>query len=82
MHLVEAYLDACVAEIDRAVARTGCLPATSVFFGGGTPSLVPADALMRVLDHIPLAPRRRGHRRVQPRHGRRAHLLRAYRRRA
>jgi putative oxygen-independent coproporphyrinogen III oxidase len=30
-------------------------PATSVFFGGGTPSLVPAQALMRVLDAIPLA---------------------------
>ena len=26
-----------------------------MFFGGGTPSLVPAEALMRVLDHIPLA---------------------------
>lgn len=54
-HLVEAYLDACVAEIRRAVDLE--LPeATSVFFGGGTPSLVPADSLMRVLDHIPLAP--------------------------
>ena len=37
---------ACRAEIERAVAD-GCPPATSVFFGGGTPSLVPADALMR-----------------------------------
>jgi putative oxygen-independent coproporphyrinogen III oxidase len=31
--------------------------ATSVFFGGGTPSMVPAGALMHVLDAIPLAPR-------------------------
>ena len=54
-HLVEAYLDACVAEIRRAV-DLGLPEATSVFFGGGTPSLVPADSLMRVLDHIPLAP--------------------------
>ena len=55
MHLVEAYLDACVADIGRAV-DLGLPEATSVFFGGGTPSLVPAEALMRVLDHIPLAP--------------------------
>ena len=51
MHIVDAYLDACVADLDRA--RDEGLPeATSVFFGGGTPSLVPADALMRVLDHV------------------------------
>ncbi len=30
-------------------------PATSVFFGGGTPSLVPGQALMTVLDAVPLA---------------------------
>jgi len=30
--------------------------ATSVFFGGGTPSMVPASALMDVLDAVPLAP--------------------------
>jgi oxygen-independent coproporphyrinogen-3 oxidase len=30
-------------------------PATSVFFGGGTPSLVPAEALMMVLDAVSLA---------------------------
>ena len=54
MHLVDAYLDACVVDIGRAV-DAGLPEATSVFFGGGTPSLVPAEALMRVLDHIPLA---------------------------
>jgi len=54
MHLVDAYLDACTADVDRAVGN-GMPEATSVFFGGGTPSLVPADALMRVLEHIPLA---------------------------
>ncbi len=68
-----------VAEIGRAVAA-GLPEATCVFFGGGTPSLVPADALMRVLDHIPLAPRRRGHGRVQPRHGRRRPAARLSRR--
>ena len=54
MHLVDAYLDACVVDIGRAV-DAGLPEATSVFFGGGTPSLVPAEALIRVLDHIPLA---------------------------
>jgi coproporphyrinogen III oxidase-like Fe-S oxidoreductase len=32
-------------------------PATSVFFGGGTPSMVPGGALMDVLDAIPRASR-------------------------
>ena len=34
----------------------GMAPATSVFVGGGTPSLVPAEGLARVLEAIPLAP--------------------------
>lgn len=54
-HLVDRYLDALVTEIDRAVAA-GMPAATSVFFGGGTPSLVPAASLMRVLDAVPRAP--------------------------
>jgi oxygen-independent coproporphyrinogen-3 oxidase len=54
-HLVEAYLDACRTEVERAVAA-GMPEATSVFVGGGTPSLVPAEALVRVLEAIPLAP--------------------------
>ena len=37
-HLMERYADACVTELGR-LAREGGLPdATSVFFGGGTPS--------------------------------------------
>lgn len=51
-HLIDDYLDAVGAEIDRAVAA-GMPPATSIFVGGGTPSLVPADALVAVLDRIP-----------------------------
>jgi oxygen-independent coproporphyrinogen-3 oxidase len=54
-HLVEAYLDACRTEVERAVAA-GMPEATSVFVGGGTPSLVPAASLVRVLEAIPLAP--------------------------
>ena len=53
-HLVPAYLDACRAQLREAA---GDLPdATSVFFGGGTPSLVPGDHLMAVLAEIRLAP--------------------------
>jgi putative oxygen-independent coproporphyrinogen III oxidase len=54
-HLVDAYLAACRADIRRAVAE-GMPPATSVFVGGGTPSLVPAGALVEVLAEIPTAP--------------------------
>jgi oxygen-independent coproporphyrinogen-3 oxidase len=47
-HLVGDYVDACVAD----VGRRGLPPATSVFFGGGTPSLIDANALVRILDSI------------------------------
>jgi oxygen-independent coproporphyrinogen-3 oxidase len=54
-HLMDRYVEACVAEIDGA-RRAGELPAaTSVFFGGGTPSRLPADQLCSVLAAIPLA---------------------------
>ena len=52
-HLVDAYLAACRDDIDRHVAA-GMPAATSVFVGGGTPTLVPADALIAVLERIPL----------------------------
>ena len=48
-HLVDHYLDACTEEL-----RTAALPAAgSVFFGGGTPSSVPAPKLMAVLAAVP-----------------------------
>jgi putative oxygen-independent coproporphyrinogen III oxidase len=54
-HLQAAYLDACRRDIERRVA--GGLPvATSVFVGGGTPSLVEPERLMAVLDAVPRAP--------------------------
>jgi putative oxygen-independent coproporphyrinogen III oxidase len=52
-HLAQAYVDACATEVKRAVAR-GMGPATSVFFGGGTPSLLTPQQLETVLDAIPL----------------------------
>lgn len=51
-HLVDRYLAACRADIERAVGA-GMPPATTVFVGGGTPSLVPPADLVRVLDAIP-----------------------------
>ncbi|HEX6420970.1 MAG TPA: radical SAM family heme chaperone HemW [Acidimicrobiales bacterium] len=54
-HLQRAYLDACRVDIERAVAA-GLPAATSIFVGGGTPSLVPADRLVAVLDAVPRAP--------------------------
>jgi putative oxygen-independent coproporphyrinogen III oxidase len=53
-HLTDSYLDACRADVERALAD-GMPAATSVFVGGGTPSLVPAADLARVLRTIPLA---------------------------
>jgi putative oxygen-independent coproporphyrinogen III oxidase len=47
-HLMATYAAACRAELARAE-----LPAaTSVFFGGGTPSLLPADELVSILDAV------------------------------
>jgi oxygen-independent coproporphyrinogen-3 oxidase len=54
-HMVDAYVDACVTDLEtrRAESRP---PATSVFFGGGTPSLLAAGQLTRILDAIERAP--------------------------
>jgi oxygen-independent coproporphyrinogen-3 oxidase len=54
-HLMPAYTDAVRAEIDAAVGD-GMPAATSVFFGGGTPSLLPATLLAGVVGAIPRAP--------------------------
>ena len=54
-HLQQAYLDACLIDIERAVAA-GMPAATSVFVGGGTPSLVEPGRLVTVLDALPKAP--------------------------
>jgi putative oxygen-independent coproporphyrinogen III oxidase len=54
-HLQSAYLDACRRDIELQAA--GGLPAaTSVFIGGGTPSLVEPERLMAVLDAVPRVP--------------------------
>ena len=54
-HLMEAYAAACVTEVGRAVDDGDLPPATSVFFGGGTPSRLDPDLLVSILEAIPRA---------------------------
>jgi oxygen-independent coproporphyrinogen-3 oxidase len=51
-HLIDAYVEACIADYRRRAAAGETQPATSVYFGGGTPSLLPARLLARILDAI------------------------------
>ena len=53
-HLIDDYLDALRTEISRAVNR-GLPTASTVFVGGGTPTLVDPDALMSVIAAVPIA---------------------------
>jgi len=53
--LIEAYVAAVRRELDEG-ADAGLRPATSVFFGGGTPSLLTVEQLGRLLAAISLAP--------------------------
>jgi coproporphyrinogen III oxidase-like Fe-S oxidoreductase len=50
-HLVDDYVDACV----RHVRQLPLARVDTVFFGGGTPSLLPAAQLVSILDAIPRA---------------------------
>lgn len=52
-HLVDSYLDALTTDIGRAVAA-GMPEASTVFVGGGTPTLVPSSALAEVIRSIPV----------------------------
>lgn len=53
---MDAYTAACLAEIAGAVADGSTPPASSVFFGGGTPSLLPPELLVSMLDAVPRRP--------------------------
>ncbi|MCA1847271.1 MAG: hypothetical protein LC792_29600 [Actinobacteria bacterium] len=55
-HLMEAYAAACVTDLTRRVESEFVPPATSVFFGGGTPSLLPAELLVAILAAVPRRP--------------------------
>ncbi|MDP8953960.1 MAG: radical SAM family heme chaperone HemW [Actinomycetota bacterium] len=54
-HLLADYVVGLRREIDAAVVA-GLAPAASVFFGGGTPSLLSAAQVAAVLAPLPLAP--------------------------
>lgn len=47
--LTERYVDACIADIEQR----GVPAANTIFFGGGTPSLLAGDLMARLLDAIP-----------------------------
>ena len=72
-----AYADTVLAELALAARVLGgaAPPVDTVFFGGGTPTLLPPDDLARILDgdrqDVRPGRRRRGHHRGQPRVGRR-----------
>lgn len=51
--VAESYVDAVRRDILRGYETDGLPAATSVFFGGGTPSILPAALLMTLLDAIP-----------------------------
>ncbi len=51
-HLMEEYVTSVLREIEWSL-DDGLPAATSVFFGGGTPSRLAADQLVRILDAIP-----------------------------
>ena len=53
-HLVETYLAACRTQ--AKAASTSVPEITSVFVGGGTPNLVPADLLANIFQELPIAP--------------------------
>ncbi|MFM8601502.1 MAG: radical SAM protein, partial [Actinomycetota bacterium] len=53
-HLVDDYVSAVVTDIGRKVA-SGMRPADTVFFGGGTPTLIDPALIARIIDAIPRA---------------------------
>jgi len=49
--LAEKYIDALVMEISLYAARHNNLELSSIYYGGGTPTVISADSLCRVLSH-------------------------------
>lgn len=47
-HLAESYLDALELEMDRTIRSDIPLEVDTIFFGGGTPTQLPEDALARL----------------------------------
>jgi oxygen-independent coproporphyrinogen III oxidase len=52
-NLIPTYVNALCREIDQTVESAGeRLPVHTIFFGGGTPSLLPADSMEHILSSI------------------------------
>ena len=51
-NLMPSFVDALVAEIHLWTARLDGPEITSIFFGGGTPSYLPAESIARVMEAI------------------------------
>ncbi|MFA6336152.1 MAG: radical SAM protein, partial [Bacteroidales bacterium] len=50
--LLSSYLDVLEAEMDRQAQVHGRVAAPTLFFGGGTPSLLPPEGLARIMDTL------------------------------
>ena len=48
----ERWRDALLADLDHAAAKSGPRQVTSVFFGGGTPSLMPPETVAALIERI------------------------------
>jgi oxygen-independent coproporphyrinogen-3 oxidase len=48
-HLIPAYVDALIGEMDLTRAETGPLRAETIYFGGGTPSLLEPEHVARII---------------------------------
>ena len=46
------YVEALIAEMDLTLVSIGRIPAETVFFGGGTPSLLPPNAAARLITSL------------------------------
>lgn len=53
-HLMDAYVDAVIVDIERSIAR-GLPVADTVFFGGGTPTRLAPESLARIVRSIPVS---------------------------
>src|SRR3981081_781439 len=50
--LMPAYQEALERELEGARSRFAFLPLRTLYFGGGTPSLLPAELAARMLAHV------------------------------
>jgi len=55
-HLQKRYIDACIKEIDLTRKDGLFRTPTSVYLGGGTPSLIDGDDLTRLIKHLGVLP--------------------------